>query len=982
MKPFQGRGRSLLASGALLLAAGMAAADDFDTTIKPLLAAHCVKCHGKEKTKGKVNLHEIRSAEALLAAPKLIHEIIKAVDAGDMPPETEAPLRETSRAELLAALKSMLRVAASGQPSEEPRASRLNRFQYNNSVRDLFRLKTDLFRLPEKLMTRQSGYLTSRAAAMPDRVNVTSQVLDDQGGFRDVEPYPKDPRAQHGFDNQTDQLTLSPILLEAFLRLGVSIVESPDFNEASVGIWNDFFREPAAGVDRKAEIRSRLRPFLAKAFRGAVDDPVLDRYVNYALAKVDKGLPFTVAMKKAASAVLSSPRFLYRSTGGKEDRFALASKLSYFLWGSAPDEELLALAGKGELSKPDVLGGTLARMIADPKIERLLDSFPSQWLQLENIRGAAPDPKLVPYYHLDEKTSAGTQMALEPLLLFDAVFLEDRSILDLISPPFSYRSDFLQTWYLSDLKVPKADPVKLIEINRALMERRESLQASVRTAQAELAALLDPVRARLLQAKKREAEAAGRTVVDLKPYAAWEFNGDLKDSISGRALKAEGKIRYQDGMVVLDNAYLRSEVLPIELKAKTMEVWLKLKDLKQRGGGAMTLQGPGGYFDSIVLGERTAAHWISGSDGFARTQDFEGSTPEGTAERMLHLAMVYAEDGLTTLYRDGIPAGKPYRKGAAIFPKQQSSVLFGLRHLPAGEGKFLAMSLDRARLYDRALSAEEVAASGRSENLTLSDDELLRALDPGQKAKRTALTGTLKEFETALKNVPPPMDSKKQQQDIQQGFESQLRNAMRAGVFQRVSLSDPRYGGVITNAATMIMTSAPTRTLPIARGAWMIEVILNDPPPPPPNDIPPLDVDDGAKEMTIREKFARHRENPSCAGCHARIDPLGFALENFDIAGRWRDRYENGRAVDSSGTFLKKHEFQDVVQFKSSLIREKKRFAKAFTAHLLRFALARELRPEDALAVEGIVEKAAAGDYRIQSLIREIVFSDRFLRPD
>jgi hypothetical protein len=195
-----------------------------------------------------------------------------------------------------------------------------------------------------------------------------------------------------------------------------------------------------------------------------------------------------------------------------------------------------------------------------------------------------------------------------------------------------------------------------------------------------------------------------------------------------------------------------------------------------------------------------------------------------------------------------------------------------------------------------------------------------------------------------------------------------------------VPTEDPRYGGVITSAAMLSMNNGTKRTHPISRGAWIIEVIFNDPPPPPPNDVPPLNEDDGPKNLTIREKFAKHRENPDCAGCHSRLDPLGFALENFDITGRWRDKYDNGREVDASGTLLRKHEFNDIVKFKDSLVKEDKRFAKAFTAHLLRYALARELLPQDTLTVESIVNDAKKEGYRLKSLIHKVILSEAFLQ--
>jgi hypothetical protein len=174
------------------------------------------------------------------------------------------------------------------------------------------------------------------------------------------------------------------------------------------------------------------------------------------------------------------------------------------------------------------------------------------------------------------------------------------------------------------------------------------------------------------------------------------------------------------------------------------------------------------------------------------------------------------------------------------------------------------------------------------------------------------------------------------------------------------------------------MTSGPKRTHPVARGAWIIEVIFNDPPEPPPNDVPPLAEEAGQEDLTIREKFAVHRENESCAGCHSKLDPFGFALENFDITGRWRDKYDNGREVDSSGTLMRKHDFDGVVQLKELIVREDRRFAKAFTAHLLRFALSRELGPADSITINSIVDKTQHDGFTLRSLIREIAQSDVF----
>ncbi len=198
--------------------------------------------------------------------------------------------------------------------------------------------------------------------------------------------------------------------------------------------------------------------------------------------------------------------------------------------------------------------------------------------------------------------------------------------------------------------------------------------------------------------------------------------------------------------------------------------------------------------------------------------------------------------------------------------------------------------------------------------------------------------------------------------------------------FKRVSVTDRRQGGVITTAAVMTMTSSPVRSQPITRGAWMASVIFNNPPPPPPADVPPLpEHDKDTAHLTIREKLAVHRERPDCAGCHAKIDPLGFALENYDATGFWRDKYENARPVDSGGELFRRHKFTNIVEFKDAILTEKDRFTRAFAGHLLAFALGREITAADSPALDKITKQVAAGDYRMHAVIQAVVMSEPFL---
>ncbi|MFM2095100.1 MAG: hypothetical protein RIS70_2224 [Planctomycetota bacterium] len=943
-----------------------------DDSLTSLLVARCVKCHGDEKPKAEINLRAVSTPQQLLAHPDILQRLVEVVDANEMPPESEPAIDAATRRQMLDRLKSLLRESVTRAPRAEWPLRRLNRFQYNNTVRDLLQLNRDLFELPEKLITRHDPYLRDGAMQMPLRVHVASQALKPAAGFSGLKPFPKDLRAEHGYDNQANQLTLSPLLLEQFLRLSVSLVESPDFNPQNVGMWQAWFAAPDPQADLTAEIHSRVQSLLRRAFRMPVDAATVERYTRFALTRTQAGLPFTESMKRVVSAVLSSPSFLYRvpAQDDKTAQYELASNLSYFLWSSGPDEALLQLAERGEFANREALERTIDRMLRDPKIERFLDSFPSQWLQLENVLASTPDPSLNRFYGLDPEYPASLQMVVEPLLLFDAMFIENRPLAQFIAPPFAYRSEFLQRWYFSDLTAPRVDLAAIQTENKRREEQRAMLKNSLADHQRKLAELIDPVREKLIAARK--AAVADQPPVDLKPYAAWEFNTDLRDTVGGLHLTAHGNAELKDGAVRLKQSYLQSTMLPIDLKAKTLEVWCQVHQLDERGGGVMGIQGPGDFFDTIVLGERKPRHWISGSNVFARTDDFAESVEESKRDQWLYLAMVYAADGTTTLYRDGKPYGQPFNKGGALFPREQTSVLFGLRHLPPGGNKFLTVTIDRARLYDRALTAEEVAASASGMSFVITDRELREALTVTQAEQYTDLLKSIELAQTTLNGVPANRDATQEQQQAERRFEEDVRREIRSNEFSRVPIDDPRFGGVITNAAMATMNSGPKRTHPIARGAWIIGVIFNDPPPPPPNDVPPLNEDDSAKDQTIREKFASHRSNPSCAGCHQRIDPLGFAMENYDITGRWRDRYENGKPVNASGTLLRQYEFSGIQEFKAALVREDERFARAFTSHLLRFALGRSLTPADSLTVDAIVAQTSSTQFPLREVIRAV----------
>lgn len=675
-----------VAIGEWIAAAGRQAdAAPAPPTVEAVFAARCIRCHGQDgEVNGEFDLRMFPAAADLKADPHLLTKVIEAVRDGEMPPEGEGRLELVEREALVAHLDALFAesLETRAPPGRTP-IRRMNRFQYGNAVTDLLDLKVDLFALPECVARDISGYFQPETGKMPDTLQVGNRILGKGQlivpRLENVVPFPQDPKAANGFDNRGDLLSLTPLLMESFLDLATSIVTSPNFGPDTCGIWQTTFAAPPANEPVDQAVAARLRPFLTRAFRQEIDAETLGRYVAFANERLKAGAAFPDAMKAAIGAALASPRFLYLGNGMTTsvtpeplDAYELASRLSFFLWASGPDDELLSAAASGALRNPDVLAAQADRMMNSRRMKRFSDAFGVQWLKVEHLTSSEPDKKLFPTFHtfgiVSHAMRGSVHMMIEPLLVFETVFVENRPILDLIHSDFTYRTPQLQ--------------------------------------------------------------------------------------------------------------------------------------------------------------------------------------------------------------------------------------------------QFLA-------------KAEKIS---------------------------------------------PPIDGPNWSETL---------------VFERMSVSSKREGGVITTAGIMTMTSGPAETKPITRGKWVVETILNDPPPPPPGDVPAIEkvaaTGTDSKPLTLREKFALHASSAACSACHAKIDPYGFALENYDPVGRWRDADGHGQPIDASGMLFGRISFATVEEFKDALLVEKERVARAFAGHLLKYALGRELVPADRPALDRIVAATASGGHRIRDLMKQVVTSEPFL---
>jgi hypothetical protein len=196
--------------------------------------------------------------------------------------------------------------------------------------------------------------------------------------------------------------------------------------------------------------------------------------------------------------------------------------------------------------------------------------------------------------------------------------------------------------------------------------------------------------------------------------------------------------------------------------------------------------------------------------------------------------------------------------------------------------------------------------------------------------------------------------------------------------FRRVTLDNDTRWGLLGKASVLSVTSYPHRTSPTIRGKWLLENLLAAPvPPPPPNVSANLDADPSIETASVREMLEAHRKNPVCASCHARMDPLGFSLENFDSLGQWRTM-EAGAPINAAGVLLDGSTVEGPVALRRALIGQQDQFVKAVTEKLLVYAVGRQMEYYDAPAIRAIVRAAAADDYRWSSVILAMVKSTPF----
>ena len=399
----------LLVAAGPVLAADDAAESNFARNVAPFLAMYCNHCHGGDEPEAQLALDRYRDSAHIQSDYETWQKVLKMLGEGQMPPaeDTQPPAIEVQ-----AVLKAIEAEVAKFDCSAAARPGRvtirrLNRIEYRNTIRDLLGIEIDA------------------AAGLPS---------DDVG---------------NGFDNIADVLTMSPILMEKYLAAAEDVVAKAfEDDEAKSRILTH-------GEDdrrfRGDSARRNLEDFATRAFRRPAMREEVERLYDLARYARDAGFSQEEAFQAALQAILTSPHFLFRIEQDPEpgeeprrlDPFELATRLSYFLWSTMPDDELFDRARDGSLHDPDVLQAQVRRMLDHPRSQQLVENFGGQWLQLRGLANITPDPEMFPGF--DEPLRQAIRRETE--LFFEAVIREDRSVLDFLDADFTFVNERLALHY-------------------------------------------------------------------------------------------------------------------------------------------------------------------------------------------------------------------------------------------------------------------------------------------------------------------------------------------------------------------------------------------------------------------------------------------------------------------------------------------------------------------------------------------------------
>lgn len=902
----------------------LSAADLFKQDIEPLLARHCVDCHGQadEDPAGGFALARFEDRESVLDARRDWKKVLDAVEGFEMPPEDGEELPDEDRKKLIAWIRRALaepEMEGLANPGK-PILRRLTRLEYNNTVRDLLGLETDVFMFSERLPF-DKDYFNPASGRIPARLSIGAReygakypVLLPEAGL------PGDTRAEHGFTNRGDAQNMSAATLDQYVQLAEQIAFHPELLTRAERLQEIFPNAEFESTPHRKSGQPKANQFVNAVGKLAPNGNVarmaegsastLEEFLKRLTLAFfeDRGGTYDVS-QNANSIIAGKGGVLHLAYGANAVR-SLAINPSEDIWnaGFSTAEET-----SGDVLFTNKVKGKKQFFFGFQRSgDHAFNGFSEVGVNVLSRRGQSGTVLVTAEFDGEEsktvrvelKEGAGTD---NTFVSFEAP--DGKSIRRIKFDGSGFSGDFV---LLDDLAF--------------ITREQPSIAANIVGREKPADSGMEQPADESLQAKDRREIGIDRSIAKRAPRARLSH--------------------------FLRRAFRRDVTDP------EIDLYYGLYEGVRSDGGD----------DETAM--RAAIHGVLSSPSFLYV--LENGESEQSSRRIVQLTDYELANRLSYFLWSSMPDDELMKlaEQGQLGDNLEQQVLRMLKDERARELS--------ENFYVQWLRLRELWS-------VQPDERKFKQFYEGPKGKRTLARDMFCEALLLFETIQTEDRSILELVDADYTFvNDRLAKLYEIEAstgsdrdWQRVSLdanaaTDRVRGGVLTSAAVLTLTSFPHRTSPIRRGSWFLETIFNRPPPPPKIAVADIDEQENVENLTLRQKTEMHRANSACAVCHDRIDPPGFALENFDAIGRWRER-DGDEEIDPSGVLKGIGAFEDAIQFKQRVIAEKDRFVRGFTEHLLSYALSRKLDYYDVAAVEQVVKAAAEDDYRFSRFVIEIV---------
>lgn len=951
--------------------------------LRSFLDRHCAECHDGDGSEGDLDLSRFTDEMSVMNERSVWRRVYEKIESRQMPPpKQDVQPSEEERTWLLNWIEEIasrpdqkLGVPDPGKPV----LRRLTRLEYNNAIRDLFGLDIDVFMFPERLPLVDKNYFQPRTGRLGEPLKISMReygskypVLCPQLGL------PGDNRAEHGYRNRGDAMDFSPLLLEKYFSAAHEIVHSPDLYVRSEIAAELFGIEPrerqalsAAKQSKRRATKGDLTFSTASSFAPklhlyktvdgtkeeelrSIRDLIQNGLANSIAGVFDAGdassgvsivpgkgglvrVPFAGGSKTltinpntdlwvvrfgTAEATSGGKLFCNHTKGQKQ--FELTFKLEDAGDGEGVEQLAVCILGRKKESGSVKL---TARFTDDTETNLVVDI-------IEGTQGTRFAHFVsIPGESIKSLVVDGSQFSGDYVLLDDLGFITNGqrrpselpalaglpSTLNKSSTPDSFSVE-------PPLKLPSDRESKAGEpAANSIRLPGERLRSFI--ARAFRRPITDDDLAPFLAILNESTTIAiGQKVEPTKSRTTAAGIGSSHDSMKAAVVAVLSSPQFL--FVEANGAPTDKTVSPLEdselATRLALFLWASTPDDE-----LLDLAKAGRLSDPVVLEAQTRRML---RDPKSR------ELSESFATQWLRLDQLYMAKPDRDLFKSFYsgPQGKSTMHGAML---TEALLLFETVHVE-----------DRSIL-------DFIAAEYTWLNPVLAKHY---GLDLASNASTSG-------------QAPAPAASLASNPDTTR----ELRTKEDGAGWRRIRLTDSNRGGFLTMSAPLVVTSLPFRTSPVKRGAWLLETIFNRPPTEPKVAFAVAnDTKEAAQQMSIRQKFEAHRNQPACYSCHVRLDPPGFALERFSPVGQWRET-DGGQAVDAKGEW-QGIPFDGPAEFKAILTRNPDEFTRGFIEHLLSYALGRDLEIYDLPTVADIQESARTDGWRLSRIVVEIAKSYPF----